>query len=148
MIINEFLPLLAAEGLDIGRLALLGWSMGGFGALHLASLLGPGRVSAVGAMSAALWTEYAAATPVAFDSAEDFSRDTPLGKQAALDGIPVRIDCGRGDEFIGANHVYVSGFDAAPAGDFELGDHDLGYWRRVFAPQLTFAARALAQPNT
>ena len=38
MVLHEFLPLLdAARGLDVtDRIGLLGWSMGGYGALRLA----------------------------------------------------------------------------------------------------------------
>ncbi|MDR6508822.1 alpha/beta hydrolase-fold protein [Arthrobacter oryzae] len=36
MVVEEFIPLLAEQGLDTGRLAVFGLSMGGFGALLLA----------------------------------------------------------------------------------------------------------------
>ncbi|MBN7459800.1 alpha/beta hydrolase, partial [Mycobacteroides abscessus subsp. abscessus] len=32
MVLNEFIPLLAEQGLDTSRVAFLGWSMGGYGA--------------------------------------------------------------------------------------------------------------------
>lgn len=35
MITDEFLPLLANRGLSVARIAILGWSMGGYGALYL-----------------------------------------------------------------------------------------------------------------
>lgn len=50
MMVEELLPRLDRQGLDTTRLALTGWSMGGFGALHLAGVLGPDRVRAVAAM--------------------------------------------------------------------------------------------------
>ena len=40
IIVQELLPLLARKGLDTERIALMGWSMGGYGALLLASRLG------------------------------------------------------------------------------------------------------------
>nr|WP_237447598.1 alpha/beta hydrolase-fold protein [Nocardioides flavescens] len=63
MVVDEFLPLLAERGLDTSRLGLLGRSMGGYGALHLAGVLGRDRVSAVAAMSPALWRDYADTAP-------------------------------------------------------------------------------------
>src|SRR6476661_8045057 len=55
MVVEDFLPLLARHGLRTDRIGLLGWSMGGYGALWLATQLGPARVAAVVAESAALW---------------------------------------------------------------------------------------------
>ena len=40
IIVQELLALLARKGLDTERIALMGWSMGGYGALLLASRLG------------------------------------------------------------------------------------------------------------
>ncbi|HLN78886.1 MAG TPA: alpha/beta hydrolase, partial [Nocardioidaceae bacterium] len=62
----------------------------------------------------------------------------------SLDGIPVRIDCGEGDPFYAATHDYVAGFDVPPAGGFQPGDHDVGYWRRMAPHQLRFLARAFS----
>lgn len=143
MVIEEFLPLLAAHGLMPDRVALTGWSMGGFGALHIAASLGPQRVSAVSTMSAALCIQFEDTTPGAFDDEVDFERHTPHGRQAALTGIPIRIDCGRGDSFAEGNQEYVDGFSDPPEGGFALGDHDIGYWRRIFPHHVAHAARCL-----
>lgn len=138
MVVDEYLPLLADRGLDTSRLAFLGWSMGGFGALRLAGLLGPDRVRAVAALSPALWRDFDDTAPGAFDDAADFDAVTVMGRQGDLDGITVRVDCGLGDPFCGAAEEYVAGFDERPAGGFERGDHDRGYWRRLAGPQLRF----------
>lgn len=45
IIVQDLLRLLARKGLDTARIALMGWSMGGYGALLLASRLGPCRVA-------------------------------------------------------------------------------------------------------
>ncbi len=144
MVVEEFLPLLTEHGLDVRRVGFLGLSMGGYGALRLAGVLGAGRVAAVTAVSPALWHDFAQTAPGAFDDRADFARSTVLGRQAQLDGIPVRIDCGEGDPFYAATKDYVGGFSSAPSGGFERGDHDIGYWRRIMPFELRFLARAFA----
>ncbi|EUA23105.1 putative esterase [Mycobacterium xenopi 4042] len=47
--------MLSSQGLDTSRVAFLGWSMGGYGALLLGSRLGPTRTAAICAVSPALW---------------------------------------------------------------------------------------------
>lgn len=140
MVIDEFLPLLADHNLDVRRIGFLGWSMGGYGALRLAGLVGSSRVAGVGAMSAALWESYAQVAPGSFDSAADLAANTVFGRQSSLDGVAVRVDCGTYDPFIGADRDYVTGFTSPPAGVFEPGSHDLGYWRRMAPAQLSFLA--------
>jgi S-formylglutathione hydrolase FrmB len=144
MVVDEFVPLLADQGLDVARLGFLGWSMGGYGALTLAARLGPRRVAGVAAVSPALWRDYAETAPGAFDDAADFAEATAFGRQEALDGIRVRIDCGEGDPFYQATRDYVAGFDTPPAGGFQRGDHDVGYWRRMAPHQLRFLAGAFS----
>jgi predicted esterase len=142
MIVDEFLPQLADHGLDVSRVAFFGWSMGGYGALHLAGLLGRDRVIAATAMSPALWHRFADTAPGAFDSAADFDRTTAFGRQPSLDAIRVRIDCGEGDPFCPATRDYVEGFDVRPAGGFQPGIHDVGYWRRMAPAQVGFISQA------
>ena len=144
MVVDELLPLLARRGLDVSRLGFLGWSMGGFGSLRLAGLLGPDRVRAVAAESPALWQSFEEAAPGAFDDAADFADTTVFGRQSSLDGIAVRVDCGEGDPFYEATKAYRNGFTRPPAGGCELGDHDLDYWRRLAPGQLRFLGEALA----
>ncbi|THI97269.1 esterase [Nocardioides sp.] len=143
MVTEELLPLLERAGLDTTRIGLLGWSMGGFGALHIASGLGPDRVAAVTCMSPALFRDYGDTTPGAFDDEADFAEVTPFGRQDRLTGIPIRIDCGEGDPFYRATRDYRDSFDEAPAGGFARGDHDRGYWRRIAPAQLAFIGKAL-----
>ncbi len=145
MVVEELLPLVAERGVDTTRVALTGWSMGGFGALHLARTLGPERVAAVAAMSPALWHRYDDTAPGAYDDAADFERVTVMGRQSDLDGIAVRVDCGKGDPFFSACRDYVEGFERRPAGRLQLGDHDSGYWRRIAPGVLRFLGEALAR---
>lgn len=144
LLLDEFLPLLAGHGLHVARVGLLGWSMGGYGALSLAGRLGRDRVAGVAAMSPALWHDFDDTAPGAFDDAEDFAAATVFGREGLLDGIPVRIDCGEGDPFYAATRDYVEALGDPPAGGFEPGNHDLGYWRRMAPAALRFLARSFA----
>lgn len=148
MVVEEFLPLLRRRGLDTRRVGLGGWSMGGYGALHLAGVLGRRRVAAVAAMSPALWESYADTAPGAFDDERDFQESTVMGRQASLRGVPVRVDCGLVDPFCATTRTYVDGFAERPSGGFERGGHDVTYWRRQAAPQLRFLGTALARAAT
>jgi len=144
MVVDEFLPLLRDRGLDTTRLGLTGNSMGGYGALHIGGVLGAGRVRAVAALSPALWTAAGDTARGAFDDAADFRANTVTGRQRALDGVAMRIDCGTGDGFEPAVRTYRGGFRSAPAGGFEPGGHDRAYWRRMAPDQIAFLGRHLS----
>ncbi|HTL40065.1 MAG TPA: alpha/beta fold hydrolase [Pseudolysinimonas sp.] len=144
MVVDEFLPLLGDHGLRTDRIGLIGWSMGGYGALLLASQLGPDRVAGVVAQSPAMWVDAGHSPEGAFDDAEDYAAHDLAGRQGELDGIPVRIDCGTGDGFYPVVRDYAAGFSTPPAGGFEPGGHDVGYWRRVIPPELEFLAQHVA----
>ena len=63
MVLDELIPMLGSQGLDTSRVAFLGWSMGGYGALLLGARLGPARTAAICAVSPALWTSSGATAP-------------------------------------------------------------------------------------
>ena len=60
MVLTELLPMLDGQALDTSRVAFLGWSMGGYGALLLGARFGPARTAAICAVSPALWMSYGA----------------------------------------------------------------------------------------
>jgi hypothetical protein len=95
-------------------------------------------------MSPALWRNFADSAPGAFDDAADFARATAFGRQRTLEGIPLRIDCGEEDPFYAATKAYRRDFRIQPAGGFQPGGHDVGYWRRMAPSHVRFLARALA----
>ncbi len=107
MVTNEFLPLLAEQGFDTHRIGLLGWSMGGYGALRLGGLYGAERVAAISVAAPAIWVNGEDASPSGFDSAEEYDDVSVFGRASSLAGIPIRIDCGRGDPFLGGVEAYA-----------------------------------------
>lgn len=143
MVLDELLPLLAHRGLDIGRLGFHGYSMGGYGSLRLAPIVGTPAVRAVGVLSAAIWQGSSGFSPSGFSSTAEYERYTVFGRQSDLDGIPVRLDCGVEDPFCPANRAYVAGFDRPVTSTFQDGGHDLAYWTRMLPAQLAFLGRAL-----
>jgi S-formylglutathione hydrolase FrmB len=143
MVLDELLPLLADQGLDRRRLAFQGWSMGGYGSLRLAPLAGAARVRAVAALSPALWTNPADASASGFAGAAEYDAYSVMGHQRDLDGIAVRVDCGREDPFYVADRTYVEGFARPVIATFEDGAHDPAYWTRMVPAQLAFVGRRL-----
>lgn len=144
MVIDEFIPLLHAHGLDIGRVGLLGWSMGGYGALYLASVLGSGRVAVAIAESPALWHQPGQSAEGAFDDAADFERHDVWRRLRRLAGIALRIDCGAADGFAPITRDLREALSPTPAGGIEPGGHDAAYWRSQAPAQLRFAGAHLA----
>lgn len=136
MLTAEFLPLLAKRGLRTSRYGVLGWSMGGYGALLLAAEAGSAQVAAAGAMSPALWHEESEAAAGAYDGPEDFRAHRVFGRAAELKDVALRIDCGRDDPFAGAVRDLREEVDAA--GGVQAGAHTTGYWRRMLPGQLAF----------
>lgn len=137
MLTAELLPLLAKRGLRTDRYGVLGWSMGGYGALLLATE--SRQVAAAGAMSPALWRKASEAAAGAFDNAEDFQAHQV--RPGSLKDVALRIDCGRDDPFAGAVRELRDEVDAE--GGVQAGAHTAGYWRRMLPEQLAFLGAKL-----
>ncbi|HEU4360898.1 MAG TPA: alpha/beta hydrolase-fold protein [Mycobacterium sp.] len=142
MVLDELLPLLGEHGLDTSRVAFLGWSMGGYGALLLGGRLGGDRTAAICAVSPALWLSAGAAAPGAFDGADDFAANSVFG-MPALASIPIRVDCGNGDPFYGATRQFIAQLPNPPAGGFSPGGHDASFWSAQLPAELTWLAPLL-----
>jgi S-formylglutathione hydrolase FrmB len=143
MIVQELLPLLTGKGLATARIGLIGWSMGGYGALLLASRLGPGRVAGVVAASAALWQSPGDSAPGAFDDAADFDRNDVFAARTVLARMPVRLDCGRDDPFVVANRAFARGLPAATA-TFDAGAHTEEFWTAHAGAEMSWLGRHLS----
>jgi S-formylglutathione hydrolase FrmB len=123
-ITGAILPYLRANGLDTEKIALMGWSSGGAGALRLAAELGPKRVWAVAAASPAVTASQA-----------------PLRE---LVDIPVWLGCGERDDWALQTQTMLKGLRALGAtaeGRVTSGCQDMAYRRRVLPEQLAFLSR-------
>ena len=142
MVLDELIPMLGSQGLDTSRVAFLGWSMGGYGALLLGARLGAARAAAICAVSPALWTSSGAAAPGAFDGADDYAANSVWGLPA-LGSIPIRIDCGNSDPFYSATQQFIAQLPNPPAGGFSPGGHDGGFWSAQLPAELEWIAPLL-----
>ncbi|ORW30823.1 esterase [Mycobacterium paraense] len=142
MVLNELIPMLGGQDLDTSRVAFLGWSMGGYGALLLGGRLGPARTAAICAVSPALWMSSGAAAPGAFDGPDDFAANSVFG-MPALASIPIRVDCGDSDPFYGATKQFIAQLPNPPAGGFSPGGHNAEFWSSQLPAELTWLAPLL-----
>ena len=130
MLLEELLPLLSGLGLRTGpaQVGVLGWSMGGAGALRLAEA-SPDRLAAVAATSPA----------VAADGPE-------VAGTGRLAGLAVRVDCGANDPFAAATRALAGRLPGAQVA-VAKGCHDGVFWQHLAPGQLRFLAAALAGPQ-
>jgi len=142
MVLNELIPMLDTQRLDTSRVAFLGWSMGGYGALLLGGRLGSARTAAIWAVSPALWLSPGAAAPGAFDGADDFAANSVFG-MPALASIPIRVDCGDSDPFYATTKQFIAQLPNPPAGGFSPGGHNAEFWSSQLPAELTWMAPLL-----
>lgn len=148
MVLDEFLPMLAGNtqlDLSTERIGLFGWSMGGYGALRLAALLGSPRVAAVTVSSPALWADPRNYPPRAFDSFEDYQQNSLFGQQPAFAKIPLLISIGSSDQFFTYTRQWAAGLHPPAAFGTAAGGHTNRYWRSVLPDQVEFLGRELAR---
>ena len=142
MVIDELLPAIDdAIGTSLPY-AVLGWSMGGYGALLLGATH-PELFRTVAAASPALWEHAHDASDGAFDSNEDFEANDVFVMRDALAASTVRVDCGTDDGFLGAAQSFAAGLPNPNLGGFSDGFHDDAYWRSIAPAQLTTIAAAI-----
>ena len=120
-----------ARGFDAGRLAVWGWSMGGYGALLLAETF-PGFVRSVAAFSPAV-----------------APGDAVFGGVQRLTGTPIGLWCGRDDGLYDNVKALHRALPAEPAaGGYRAGRHNFGYWSTEVAAAFDFTAAMLADPGS
>jgi S-formylglutathione hydrolase FrmB len=155
MLTDELIPLCRRRRLGVAgrggasRISVMGISMGGYGALLLAEKR-PDLVSAVAAISPAIWTSYAqarSANPGAYATAADFAADDAVTHAAALARVPVRIASGLSDPFYPGVQALARALPKDPgepaAVTFAPGCHTDSFFTAQEPPSLAFLARHL-----
>ena len=129
MLLEELAPLLSGLGLRTGpgQLGVLGWSMGGAGALRLAQAH-PDRLAAVVATSPAI-----------------ASAGSEVAAAGHLSGMAVRVDCGANDPFAPATRALAATLPVAQVA-VTKGCHDGRFWQHQAPAQLRFLAAAFGAP--
>lgn len=134
MLLDEFVPLVRRK-VGTHPKALMGWSMGGYGALLAAERSRPEWV-AVGPASPALWLAPAKTAPGAFDSPADFYANDVFSSVDVLDGLGIAVACGTGDPFYPATRALVARMDFPHHAWYAYGFHDAAFWRSAAPIQL------------
>jgi S-formylglutathione hydrolase FrmB len=122
--------------------AIMGWSMGGYGAL-LAAERHPDLYKAVVGSSPALFPSASATSPGSFDDAADYQRNDVFAHEDALAALVTRIDCGTHDPFLPTARAFADKLPKSNPGGFTAGNHDAAYWRSVAPAQVDTIAAAL-----
>jgi len=142
MLTGELVPLCRRLGLGGERVGVTGISMGGYGAL-LAGEQHPSLISAVAAISPAVWTSYAqarAANRDAYTSAAAFARDDVVTNAGRLAGIPTRVASGSGDPFYPGVQALVARLPASGRAVLGSGCHDGSFFASQRSASLDFLA--------
>ncbi|NGN92025.1 esterase [Nocardioides sp. KC13] len=138
LLLEAFLP--ALKDYALRPAGLIGWSMGGYGALLADSLLPSKEKLPVCAVSPGILLRYADAPEWAFDGPDDFRR-WDLRKRWDLDPELVRVDCGTEDGLYPAVRRFAEekglSLNSAPGG------HDLDYWLPLVPSQLDWLAERI-----
>jgi pimeloyl-ACP methyl ester carboxylesterase len=148
MVIGELIPLCQRLGLGRPprRIATMGISMGGYGALLLAEKY-PHLIAAVAAISPAIWTTYAQARGAnagAYASASAFAANDAITHAQALTRVPVRVASGHDDPFYPGVQALARALPAAAVVDLSRGCHTDAFFAAQQPPSLAFLARHLA----
>jgi pimeloyl-ACP methyl ester carboxylesterase len=131
------------------RRGVLGWSMGGFGALLLAQQH-PDLVAAAVGLSPAVYRSYAEARrshTYTFDSEADWQRYGLWQHLDELRGTAVHVDCGSGDPFAPTVRQLLKTIPGV-SGGIESGCHVGSFWRRRMPTALTFLTQHLTAART
>ncbi|MGH3761230.1 alpha/beta hydrolase [Actinophytocola sp.] len=138
MLSDELPTWLEERGLATNPFAVLGISMGAYGAFNYAVNLNDPIVAAISPAMFLSWPE-ARARDVFVDE-EQWADTDPLRQLDALAGVPVGVWCGESDPFIDSTRELVERVQPAVAG-IEPGDHDEVFWRKVLPEALKFVGQ-------
>jgi enterochelin esterase-like enzyme len=147
MVIDELIPLCQKVGLGLAPhgIGTLGISMGGYGALLLAEKF-PSLISAVAAISPAVWTTYDQARTAntgAFASAASFEQNDVVRHAAALVGTKVRVASGNADPFHPGVETLSRALPSGSTVDFSNGCHTGPFFVAQEPLSVAFLSQAL-----
>jgi pimeloyl-ACP methyl ester carboxylesterase len=147
MVVHELIPLCQRRGLGVApnRIGMMGISMGGYGAIAIAERF-PGLVSAVAAISPAIWTSYPqahAASAGAFASASAFAAGDVIAHVASLRAVPVRVASGVDDPFHPGVEKLVNSLASSSTVVFSAGCHTDPFFLEQEPPSLEFLSHHL-----
>ena len=148
MVVDELIPMCQRRGLGVAphQIGLMGISMGGYGALAIAERY-PGLVSAVAAISPAIWTSYdqaRGANAGAFSSAQSFAAGDVIAHAGKLKGVPVRVASGVEDPFHSGVEKLATVLPASATVDFGSGCHTAPFFLSQEPPSLSFLSTHLS----
>ncbi|GAA1148655.1 alpha/beta hydrolase [Ornithinicoccus hortensis] len=136
MVLEDLLPALEEAGAPVDRVGLTGFSMGGYGALLLATQLPPARVLGVAAVSAAIFFSIGESTG-SFDDEADFAEHDLFRRVDALRQVPVWLACGASDSFAETNQALADELPDAVA-VLDAGEHDRVYFEGHWPEGMAF----------
>jgi len=147
MVVHELIPMCRRRGLGVAPqpIGMMGVSMGGYGALEIAERA-PGLVTAVAAISPAIWTSFEqaqAASPGAFSSASAFAAGDVITHAAALRDIPVRVASGLDDPFRPGVKDLIKALPPGSSAEIGPGCHTDPFFFSQEPPSLDFLSRFL-----
>lgn len=126
---------LTQRGLVNNPFAVVGISMGGYGALNYAGNLNDPAVAAISPALFLSWPE--AESREAFVSEDRWRQTDPLQNMSKFSGVPLGMWCGESDPFVDGARQLAENADVTVA-EFEPGGHDDAYWRKVLPDALKF----------
>jgi pimeloyl-ACP methyl ester carboxylesterase len=148
MLVDELIPRCQHLGLGraTGSIGVVGISMGGYGALLVAEKH-PDLISAVAAISPAVWTTYSqarAANAGGFASAADFASDDVITHASALAATPVRVVSGNDDPFHPGVVALARALPSSATVEFSAGCHDSAFFGSQQHQSLAFLGSHLS----
>lgn len=148
LVATDFVGLLKRRGLDTSRLALTGWSMGGWGTLRLACDELHGKLRAAAALSTPCYAKLSDAPETGWMTQQQFDANNFFDRTDRLTNLPIFLACGMQDAFFDGNVVFADRLANTPGvirpvTDFRPGGHDPNLWRSVAPAQFRFLASYL-----
>jgi hypothetical protein len=148
LVATDFVAELKRQGLNTSRLALTGWSMGGWGTFRLACDELHGKLRAVAALSTPCYASFDQVPGQSWMTRQQFDTNNFYGRTSLLTNLPIYMACGTSDGFSSGNLAFAAALAAtpgvsAPVTDFGPGDHSARYWESKTPAQFRFLGEHL-----